>query len=147
MEFNTCNASRWSGGPRCWWNSMPSSDEKGRGKCIVFKRKTRLGRAGWQVCSNRYVWTQFVPFLEKEKLIPETQMSSYQTLVGCKSFHPRRVECFQGTEVCLSRSTHTSTPRFDEAFASHATDLDPTYNTISKTCRSPKFPIMTISYI
>ena len=78
---------------------------------------------------------KFFPCLEKERFMPETHMSSYQTLVGCKPFHPRRAECFQGTEVCLSCSTHTSAPGFDEAFASHATDLDQTYNTISKICR------------
>lgn len=146
MEFNTCNASRWSGGPKCWWNSMPSSDEKRKRKYFLFKRKTRLRRGVTSlfklICSNA-----IFPFLEKERFMPESHMSSYQTLVGCKPFHPRRVECFQETEVCLSCSTHTSAPGFDEAFASHATDLDQTYNTISKTCRSRKFSIMTISYI
>ena len=120
--------------------------KKGGENTFSLREKQDWG-GGWQVCSNRNVWRQIFPCLEKERFMPETHMSSYQTLVGCKPFHPRRVECFQGTEVCLSCSTHTSAPGFDEAFASHATDLDQTYNTISKTCRSRKFSIMTISYI
>ena len=52
---------------------------------------------------------------------------AYHTLADCRPFHPVQVECFQGTGVCLNCSTHTSTPRSDEAFESHATGLDQTW--------------------
>ena len=51
---------------------------------------------------------------------------AYHTLADCRPFHPVQAECFQGTGVCLNCSTHTSTPRSDEAFESHATGLDQT---------------------
>lgn len=58
---------------------------------------------------------------------PEFEESlAYRTLADCRPFHPVQAECFQGTGVCLNCSTHTSTPRSDEASESHAIGLDQT---------------------
>ena len=68
--------------------------------------------------------------LSEETTIKQTrefqERLAYRTLADCRPFHPVQAEYFQGTVVWLNCSTHTSTPRSDEAFESHATGLDQT---------------------
>lgn len=68
--------------------------------------------------------------LSEETTIKQTrefqESLAYRTLADCKPSHPVQVEYFQGTGVWLNCLTHTSTPRADEAFESHATGLDQT---------------------
>lgn len=67
-----------------------------------------------------------------EKPYYDSVTSYYRTPAGCRPFHRAQAEYFQGTGACLNCSTHTSTPRSDEASGSHATDLDQTCHAIAK---------------